>query len=768
MKYIGLFDEKEDIVTKEKLDAVASRVSTNEDNIAMAESDIDGLQTTVGTLQTNVNNIQTALASKQDTVVGGASTITEDNLTASRALVSNSSGKVAVSTVTSTEIGYLDGVTSNVQTQLDSKQPTITVNGIIKGDGAGNLSAQDTVAAELVDLPTVPTKVSELTNDANYITAAQAPVQSVNNKTGAVSLTASDVSAIPSTLTGTAGQVLTKTADGQEWKDETPRDVFFGVEGFLQDQDVLLLDPDGFSDLTSQWNQLANAGHSTFTNIGIPMPCIDVRYNADSENTIVLRYAGLLENQAIFSGIYYDATDVKQYAISLLYGLGAHGFSGYSIIPVRNIVPSTATPLAPTEAGSVGTSTDYARGDHTHPKELPTVSADDNSKILQVVGGQWATTDETNIAPTIGANGNWYIGGVDSGKPSRGATGATGATGAQGPQGKGLQILGYYATLDALTAAVTSPAAGDAYGVGTAEPYNIYVWDGVGNTWVNNGTAVGVEGNYLAKENPTGTGDLTLLGCNRVTINTEAPEEATGVNSFLFGNSETYVASGRECVSFNGEARANYSFAAGGVVGTYADYGFAGPDSSVYGSNSTAFGILNSVEVAGQTAIGAYCIVEAKTKRRLPSYTNREGSWCGKNLFVIGNGTGWSERHNAFEVDWDGNVWAQGSLEGTALILKSSTAGSEKRFVVRVNDAGVLSVEDIDTLNYVMTVNVSSGKTLLAVKDLYTEEEITAIPGQQNQYPVKYGHSYYVEYQSGQYKPNKLVCNVTDNTTVSI
>ena len=291
------------------------------------------------------------------------------------------------------------------------------------------------------------------------------------------------------------------------------------------------------------------------------------------------------------------------------------------------------------------------------------------------------------------------------------------------------------------------------------------MWDGVGNTWVNNGTAVGVEGNYLAKENPTGTGDLTLLRCNRVAISTYAPEEATGENSFLFGNS---VASGRECVSFNGEARANYSFTAGGVVGANAEYGFAGPDSSVYGSNSTAFGILNAVEVAGQTAIGVYCITEAKTKRRLPSYTNREGSWCGKNLFVIGNGTMWSERHNAFEVDWDGNVWAQGSLEGTALILKSSTAGSEKRFVVRVNDEGQLSAQDIDTLNYVMTVNMSSGKTLLAVKDLYTEEEITAIPGQQNQYPVKYGHSYYVEYQSGQYKLNKLVCNVTDNITVNI
>lgn len=354
----------------------------------------------------------------------------------------------------------------------------------------------------------------------------------------------------------------------------------------------------------------------------------------------------------------------------------------------------------------------------------------------------------------------------------KGATGATGATGAQGPQGKGLQILGYYATLDALTAAVTSPAAGDAYGVGTAEPYNIYVWDGVGSAWVNNGTAVGVEGNYLAKENPTGTGDLTLLGCNRVTINTEAPEEATGEYSFLFGNTASDAAPGEVSVAFNGSAYANYSVAMGGRTGPYAEYGFAGPSSSVYGSYSTAFGRSNQIDVAGQTAIGVFCIAEEATKRRLPTSRNPQGSWCGKNLFVIGNGTMPNRRHNAFEVDWDGNVWAQGSLEGIALILKSSTAGSEKRFVIRVNDEGQLSAQDIDTLNFVMTVNVSSGKTLSAVKNLYTEEEITAISGQENQYPVKYGRSYYVEYSyqySGQtYTERKLVCNVTDNITVSI
>ena len=194
MKYVGLYDNNKDIVTKDKLEAVASRVSTNEDNIAIAESDIDRLQTSVGTLQTNVNNVQTALTSKQDTVVGGASTITEDNLTASRALVSNSSGKVAVSTVTSTELGYLDGVTSNVQAQLNGKQPTITVNGIIKGDGAGNLSVAE-LNPSSVGLGNVDNvKQYSATNPPPY------PVTGVNGKTGAI--TVREVPAVTTTDNG--------------------------------------------------------------------------------------------------------------------------------------------------------------------------------------------------------------------------------------------------------------------------------------------------------------------------------------------------------------------------------------------------------------------------------------------------------------------------------------------------------------------------------------------------------------------------------------
>ena len=70
--------------------------------------------------------IQTQIDSKQATITGGASSITSSNLTASRALASDGSGKVAASSVTATELGYVSGVTSAIQTQLDAKQPTIT------------------------------------------------------------------------------------------------------------------------------------------------------------------------------------------------------------------------------------------------------------------------------------------------------------------------------------------------------------------------------------------------------------------------------------------------------------------------------------------------------------------------------------------------------------------------------------------------------------------------------------------------------------------
>jgi hypothetical protein len=62
-------------------------------------------------------------ADRQETITGAASTITTTNLTANRALASDISGKVAVSSVTATELGHVSGVTSAIQGQLNDKSP---------------------------------------------------------------------------------------------------------------------------------------------------------------------------------------------------------------------------------------------------------------------------------------------------------------------------------------------------------------------------------------------------------------------------------------------------------------------------------------------------------------------------------------------------------------------------------------------------------------------------------------------------------------------
>lgn len=74
----------------------------------------------------------------------------------------------------------------------DTKTDTLTLT------AGSNITLTPDVTNDAVTIAaTVPTKVSDLTNDSNFITVAGAPVQSVNSKTGTVTLTASDVGALP-------------------------------------------------------------------------------------------------------------------------------------------------------------------------------------------------------------------------------------------------------------------------------------------------------------------------------------------------------------------------------------------------------------------------------------------------------------------------------------------------------------------------------------------------------------------------------------------
>ena len=135
-----------------KLDGVTA--STSELNL------LDGVTATTAELNYVdgvTSNIQTQLNAKQATITGAATTIDDANLTANRALISNGSGKVAVSAVTSTELGYLDGVTSNIQTQINNA-------GITYSAGSG-LDLSGTTFSVEADLRDGITHVGRDSND---------------------------------------------------------------------------------------------------------------------------------------------------------------------------------------------------------------------------------------------------------------------------------------------------------------------------------------------------------------------------------------------------------------------------------------------------------------------------------------------------------------------------------------------------------------------------------------------------------------------------
>ena len=108
------------------------------------------------------SDVQTQLDSKQATVTGAATTITANDLSTNKALVSNASGKVAVSKVTNTELEYLSGVTSNIQDQLATINNSInTINSTLNNDDTG---LSDRVLALENSVKSLQTSVTTINN----------------------------------------------------------------------------------------------------------------------------------------------------------------------------------------------------------------------------------------------------------------------------------------------------------------------------------------------------------------------------------------------------------------------------------------------------------------------------------------------------------------------------------------------------------------------------------------------------------------------------
>jgi len=122
-----------------------------------------------GTLS-NQTDLQLALNAKQNTITGAATSITTTNLTINRALVSDASGKVAVSTITSTQLGYLSGTTSNIQAQINLKAPLASP--ALTGTPTAPTAALNTSTTQLATTAFVTNQASSVLPVANCIAGA--------------------------------------------------------------------------------------------------------------------------------------------------------------------------------------------------------------------------------------------------------------------------------------------------------------------------------------------------------------------------------------------------------------------------------------------------------------------------------------------------------------------------------------------------------------------------------------------------------------------
>lgn len=122
-------------------------------------TDRDRANHTGSQLAATISDFATAVV---NALTGAISTVLTSNLTASKAVQSNASGKIEASTVTTTELGYLSGVTSAIQTQLGGKVGTGTTLTAGEGlSGGGDLSTNRTLTLALSELSTVTPTTSD-------------------------------------------------------------------------------------------------------------------------------------------------------------------------------------------------------------------------------------------------------------------------------------------------------------------------------------------------------------------------------------------------------------------------------------------------------------------------------------------------------------------------------------------------------------------------------------------------------------------------------
>ena len=218
---------------------------------------------------------------------------------------------------------------------------------------------------------------------------------------------------------------------------------------------------------------------------------------------------------------------------------------------------------------------------------------------------------------------------------------------------------------------------------------------------------------YMNKANPTGTGSFSL---NR------KPGTTVGECSFAEGTDTTASGDYSHAEGTDTTASGDYSHAEGAST-TASGYDShaegasttaSGTDSHAEGTSTTASALGSHAEGWNTTASGDYSHAEGFSTIASGNYSHAEGNRTKAFSFeqhvqgkfniedtantyahIVGNGTSTTARSNAHTLDWKGNAWFAGTIEGKAIILPSSTESSTKRFKITVDDNGTLTATEV-------------------------------------------------------------------------
>lgn len=217
----------------------------------------------------------------------------------------------------------------------------------------------------------------------------------------------------------------------------------------------------------------------------------------------------------------------------------------------------------------------------------------------------------------------------------------------------------------------------------------------------------------MRADDPEGTGSFSLNRKAGTTVGDYSfaegyNNEASGYCSHAEGGYN--IASGYEshAEGVSTTASGNHSHAEGGHTTSSGSYSHAeglrttadGEGCHAEGQYTSAYRNAAHAEGHYTTAGGDYSHAEGYYTTAASARQHAQGKYNiedadGKYAHIVGNGTSDDARSNAHTLDWNGNAWFMGEIEGTAVVLPSSTSGSSKKFRITVTDDGTLTATEV-------------------------------------------------------------------------